>query len=188
MGRIIIFVGTPGAGKSSILKGIKHDGFKLLNIGTEMFEVAKKEYDVSDRDDIRKLGAEAIKNIRNLVFDKIRKDPSDIIIDTHASIRRGTRFVPGFTIDEINSLNDVRTIVYVDSTSRDIIARRNKDLLRRRDVEDETDIEEQREVNLSLLSTASVIIGMPIYIIKNLQGKENEAIVQANAIVKEIFS
>lgn len=188
MGRIIIFVGTPGAGKSSILKGVTHNGYKLLNIGTEMFNVAKKDYAVQDRDDIRKLSADNIKKIRNTVFDNIRKEPSDIIIDTHASIRSGTRFVPGFTIDEINSLNDVRTIVYVDSTSHDIIARRGADLFRRRDVEDETDLEEQREVNLSLISTASVIIGMPIYIIKNQQGKEDEAIAQANAIVKEIFS
>lgn len=188
MGKIIIFVGTPGAGKSSVLKGVKGAQYKLLNIGTEMFNVAKRDYSVADRDDMRKLNSDDIKRIRNTVFDSIRKETANLILDTHASIRSGPRFVPGFTIAELQSLNEIMTIVYVDSSSHDIIARRSKDLMRRRDVEDETDLEEQREVNLSLIGTYAAIIGIPIYIIKNQEGKVAEAIAQANAIVTETFA
>lgn len=187
MGKIIIFVGTPGAGKSSVLKGVKSASYKLLNIGTEMFNVAKRDHGLADRDEMRKLSSDEIKRTRNKVFDAIRKETSNLILDTHASIRSGPRFVPGFTIDELQSLNEIMTIVYVDSSSKDIIARRSKDLMRRRDVEDETDLEEQREVNLSLIGTYSAIIGIPIYIIKNKEGKVAEAISQANEIVRSIF-
>ncbi|MGI0141135.1 MAG: AAA family ATPase [Candidatus Micrarchaeales archaeon] len=187
MGRIIIFMGTPGAGKSSVISGISHN-FKLINIGTEMLTIAVKEHGIKDRDDMRKLGAEKIKQIRNKVFDGIRTDKSNIILDTHASVRSGPRFVPGFTVDELQSLNQIETIVYVDASSKEIMARRGKDLTRRRDVEDETDLEEQREINLSLIGTYAAIIGIPIYIIKNNDGHLKQALEQANKIATDIFA
>ncbi|MDE1855806.1 MAG: AAA family ATPase [Candidatus Micrarchaeota archaeon] len=186
MGRTIIFVGTPGAGKSTIIAGINHK-FKLVNIGSEMLEIEKKDYGVKDRDDLRKLSAEITKKVRNQVFDKIRKEKQDIIIDTHASIRSGPRFVPGFTIEELQSLNELMTIVYIDAESKDILERRKEDFKRRRDVEDSMDLEEQREVNISMITTYAAIMGIPLYMIKNQQGKLERAIKQANDAVKEMF-
>ncbi|MDE1850325.1 MAG: AAA family ATPase [Candidatus Micrarchaeota archaeon] len=188
MGRIIIFLGTPGAGKSSILKGINQDNLRIINVGTEMFEIARKQYSVEDRDDVRHLAPEITDKISEIVFAQIVSQKEDVIIDTHASVRSGPRFYPGFTVEKLQKLKGLKTIVYVDASSRDILARRSKDLTRRRDVEDETDLEEQREVNLSFIGTYSVTMGLPIYIIKNNEGHLKQAIEQANKIVSETFT
>ena len=186
MAKVIIFVGTPGAGKSSILKGVHHR-HKLVNIGTAMFEIAGKEYKVASRDDMRKLSPEIQYEIRKRVFSALAKEKDDVILDTHASVRSGPRFVPGFTLELLSTLNELRTIVYIDASSKDIMSRRSKDLTRRRDIEDEVDLEEQREINISLISTASATFGIPIHIIKNNEGSLKGAIRQANEIVVEMF-
>ncbi|MDE1761684.1 MAG: AAA family ATPase [Candidatus Micrarchaeota archaeon] len=185
MGRTIVFVGTPGAGKTSILNEVDHD-HRLVNIGTEMFNIASKDHNVTNRDQLRKLDAKLQAQIRSKVFEEIRKAKEDIILDTHATIRNGPRFVFGFTMDELKSI-DVRTLVYVDASSKDILKRREHDLSRHRDVEDATDIEEQREVNISLITAYAAVLGIPLYIIKNNSNQLKKAIEQANSIVKETF-
>jgi adenylate kinase len=51
---MIIVMGVPGAGKTSVLQGLKTD-YQVVNYGNLMLEIEKKEFGVKDRDVMRKL-------------------------------------------------------------------------------------------------------------------------------------
>ncbi|MFW9787106.1 MAG: AAA family ATPase, partial [Candidatus Thorarchaeota archaeon] len=59
---VVIVTGIPGVGKTTVIntaveqvKERSGEDVLILNIGTEMFEVATKEGHVKDRDELRKL-------------------------------------------------------------------------------------------------------------------------------------
>ncbi|MDE1825164.1 MAG: AAA family ATPase [Candidatus Micrarchaeota archaeon] len=191
MGKIILFVGTPGAGKSTILEGIGSG--KKVNIGTEMFEIARQRYKdkIANRDDMRRyLTPLQIKELRNDTFEKISRmtDKDDVIIDTHASIRNGNTFVPGFVLYEFDKLKGkIAAIIYIDASPQEILKRRRSDKSRSRDEESKSDVEEQKQINLSYTCAYSAYLGVPVYLMKNNDGKLKEAIKEAGSIVKEHF-
>ena len=52
----MVVTGVPGVGKTSVMEGVAQEkSLKIVNYGTVMFEVAKEQGLVADRDDIRKL-------------------------------------------------------------------------------------------------------------------------------------
>ena len=191
MGKIILFVGTPGAGKSTILEGV--EDCSKLNIGTEMFELARRQYKgkIATRDDMRrKLSPLQIRQLRNETFEKISKMASkaNVVIDTHASIRSGNTFVPGFTLSEFDKLKGkVCAIIYVDASPQEILKRRQSDRSRSRDEESELDVQEQKQINLSYTCAYSTYLGVPLYLVKNQDGKLKETLKQTSGIVREHF-
>jgi len=54
---IVLLVGVPGAGKTSIInevkKYLKYE-FKVVSAGNIVLELAKEKYNINNRDDIRK--------------------------------------------------------------------------------------------------------------------------------------
>ncbi len=63
---MIIAMGVPGAGKTTVLKGLKGD-YKVVNYGDLMLEIEKKEYGIKDRDEMRLLPIEKQKHAQKLV-------------------------------------------------------------------------------------------------------------------------
>ncbi len=186
MKRILVVTGTPGAGKTTVLSGI-HGKHTLLNIGTLMFEIAHERYKIKDRDEIRAMPPEDILKLRKMVLNRIKNMKGNIILDTHVTIRKGPRIVPGFSERELVNIGDILGFIYIDADAKEIILRRTKDLNRRRDVEDIHDINDQRTINLGILSTLSAAMNMPIYLIKNKKGKLADAIKTANRVVADAF-
>ncbi|MBR9679454.1 MAG: AAA family ATPase, partial [Candidatus Altiarchaeota archaeon] len=47
----ILMLGVPGVGKSSVVNGVVEQGYELVNYGTIMFELAKRDGLVETRDE-----------------------------------------------------------------------------------------------------------------------------------------
>ena len=82
---MIIVMGLPGAGKTTVLKGVKSE-HKILNYGDIMFEIEKEKYGIKDRDEMRKLPVEKQKEVQKLVSEKLSKETGKVILDTHCSV------------------------------------------------------------------------------------------------------
>ncbi len=187
---IAIVTGTPGAGKTSIVEKIIQNGgnYTVVSAGTEMLNVAKKEGLVQDRDELRKLSAADIKRLRLAAFKNINEMAGNIIIDTHASVKSGARYVLGFTIEELDALKNLSAFVYIDATAHEILLRRATDNSRNRDIETMDEIDQQREINISLISAYAAHKSVPIYMIRNEQGKLDDAIEKAKVSFGDIFN
>ena len=193
MNKIVIVTGTPGAGKTSIVNGAMMNGkelsYKTVSMGTEMNEIAVKNGYVKNRDEMRKLHPKVIEKLRAQALKKINKMKGNLIIDTHATVKSGNRYVPGFSSREINILEGLKAFIYVDSEATDIIIRRARDLNRKRDVDNIEELKQQMELNLSLITSYSIQndVPLPIFIIENKENKLDHAIEQAEEILADIF-
>lgn len=135
----IILVAVPGSGKSTTLKYVKEmlPDVNIVNYGDYMLEVAKKNYGITNRDDMRKkLPVEEYRKVQEIAAEEIAKLPGDVIIDTHASIRVQGGFYPGLPDRIITKLRP-DAIILMEFNPKDILERRAKDV-GLRDREEET--------------------------------------------------
>ncbi len=190
MTKLIIVTGTPGAGKSTILGALaKKKLINLINLGNLMLDIAKDKYGIKGREDLGRMTGDQIKENREAAFADIIEKKKDAIIDTHLTIKYGRRYVPGFTIEELEKIR-IKAMVYIDATAKEIWRRRHNDQSKfdRRNISDtEAEIDEQKSVNLAILSSCAIYLSIPIYIIYNSDGKVKEAEAELEKIVKEHF-
>ncbi len=191
MTKLILFVGTPGAGKSTLLKELanrKH--INTVNLGDIMLQIAKQREGTDDREKLGVMPDEQIRKDRETAFNKIIEEGVDTVIDTHLSIKYGRRYVPGVTLKELEHIR-IKAIIYIDATAKEIWARRHNDSAKhvRRNIDDtEAEIDEQKAVNLAVLSSCAIYLSIPIYIIYNSDGKIEEAVSELEKIIKEHFN
>jgi adenylate kinase len=185
--KLILFVGTAGAGKSSVLAKVmdSEKKLKVVNLGSEMLSIMKEKYNTTDRDKIRLLDDKNTIAIRNSILQKIIDAKDDTIIETHASIKQGRRYRPGFSIEELQKVR-ISAIIYIDATSDEILQRSMKDTQRQRAYQNIAEVDEWRSVNISIISTFAVHLNIPIYIIYNQQGKLEETSSEVKGILHEI--
>lgn len=175
---MIIAMGVPGAGKTTVLKGLKTD-YRIVNYGDLMLEIEKKEYGIKDRDDMRKLPIEKQKHAQMLVAQALAKMPAKTILDTHCSIATPKGYYPGVPF-EFLKLWKVEMLVYVTADVKEIIARRQSDPTRIRDTDD---IALHDDMNKSFLAAYSAFSGAPAVVIYNNQGKLEEAVAKFQALL-----
>ena len=159
---------------------------KIINLGTEMLSIIKDKFGITDRDKIRTLDDKNTIVVRDAILKKIIEAKQDTIIDTHASVKQGRRYRPGFSIDELQKVR-IGAIIYIDATSDEILKRAEKDNGRQRAYENVAEIDEWRSVNISIISTFAVYLNIPIYIIYNQHGKQAEATAEVLRITREII-
>lgn len=176
---MIIVMGLPGAGKSTILNGLKTD-YKILNHGDLMFEIEKEMFDVKDRDDMRRLPIEKQKQAQKMVYEKLSKMEGKIILDTHCSVSTPNGYLPGVPFDYLKILK-VDALVLITADVKEVAERRASDPTRKRDVDD---VALHDEMNKSYLASYSAFTGAPAVIIYNRQGKVEEAVEQLQKILK----
>ncbi len=191
MTKLILFVGTPGAGKSTLLKAISehHPGIRTVNLGDEILKIAKERMGVTDREQLGKLSQEDTAIQREMAFQNIIAGKTDAIIDTHLTVKYGRRYLPGVTIKELESIR-IKAIIYIDATAAEIWKRRHADASKadRRNINDSVmEIDEQRNVNLAILSSCAIYLSIPIYIVYNEEGKPEAASAEIDKIIKEHF-
>ncbi len=180
MAKIVLIFGTPGAGKSSILNGLEqitHGMASKVNIGDEMLKIAQKEFGVEDRDSMRKLAnyADISQRWRREILEKVIRQEGLVLIDTHASVKSESMLSPGLSFDDLALLKgSTKAIVYVDASTAEIIARRQRDTTRKREQEPPEEIDLHRSINISMCSLFSAYLNIPLYVINNREGKLEE--------------
>lgn len=168
---LIIVMGLPGAGKSTVLSVAQQKGWTVLNYGTKMFEIAKELYGIEHRDELRKLPAEKQKNVQSKVGEELAAVlERNVILDTHCSINTPNGYLPGLPYSIISKLN-VERLVLVTAPIDDIMQRRNSDKSRVRDAQSEASLSEHDDMNRNYLATYSVICGASAIILQNANGK-----------------
>jgi adenylate kinase len=172
---MIIVMGLPGAGKSTVLEAVEKKGWEIINYGTLMLEIAKKEYKIEDRDSIRKLDQEKQKKLQALVGKYLAaKKEKNIILDTHCSVNTPKGYLPGLPFEILKNLK-VERLILITAPIDQIIRRRTTDNTRIRDLQDEQSLLEHDQMNRYYLATYSVITGAPAAIIINYDGQLQQA-------------
>ncbi|VVB57805.1 Adenylate kinase [Candidatus Anstonella stagnisolia] len=171
MGMIIV-MGVPGAGKSTVLKNTAAKGRQILNYGDLMFEIAQKKFNVKHRDEIRKLDIKSQSQIQSLVAKKLAAEKRSIILDTHCSVNTPRGYLPGLPFSLLSRLK-VDGLVLITAPMAEILARRRKDMEgsagRVREL-DEEGLVAHEGINRAYLAAYSSFTGAPACIIINRDG------------------
>jgi len=180
--KTFIVAGTPGAGKTTVLSKVRFEKIGKIthvNMGNEMLKHAS----IGDRDMLRYLSTEKQKELRAKAIEELSRNKGVLVIDTHLSVKHGSTYLPGFSTKELKKLN-VKGIFYIDADAKEIMKRRKKDKSRKREMESEDEINMQREVNLALLAVAATELNIPIYMLRNIEGKADEVAEEMKNLLK----
>jgi adenylate kinase len=172
-------MGVPGAGKTTVLKGLKSD-YEIVNYGDLMLEIEKREFGIKDRDEMRKLPIEKQKLAQKMVAELLAKMHGKVILDTHCSVATPLGYYPGIPFEFLKLWN-VDALVYITASVDELKARRENDPTRKRDVDD---IALHDEMNKAYLAAYSAFTGSPAVVIYNRNGKLEEAVAQFQSILK----
>lgn len=178
---MIIVMGLPGAGKTTVLQRLKSD-YKIINYGDMMLEIEKEKFGVKDRDEMRKLPIEKQREAQMLVAKKLAEMKEKIILDTHCSINTPSGYYPGLPFEFLKNLK-IDKLVYITAPADQIYIRRNSDLTRKRDDQTLDAIVEHDNINKSFLAAYSAFTGAPAVIIINAQGKLDEAVARLQSLL-----
>jgi adenylate kinase len=171
-GKKVIITGVPGVGKTTVvneaLKQLKEQGteYQSINFGSFMFEVAKADNIVKDRDQMRTLDRAVQKRLQQRAAQAIAKVPGNVLIDTHASVKTPKGYLAGlpeWVLREI--MPDI--IVLVETDDDQILMRRLTDETRSRDKEGARAIAEHQQFNRSIAAAYAMMTGCTIRIITN---------------------
>jgi len=178
---IVIVVGVPGVGKTSVIneakKYLKYE-FKVVNMGDIMLELAKEKYNINNRDEIRKkltfeqqkeLQREAIKRIKEM------EKENDVILDTHLVIESYEGYIAG-TLREYAEILRPDGIVVIISDPDKIFVRRLRDIqIRGRDIENLKRIEIQQNLTIYFTTIFMFEYGTIVEVINNEEGLLEES-------------
>lgn len=171
-GKKVIITGVPGVGKTTVvneaLKKLKEQGieYQSINFGSFMFEVAKTENIVQDRDQMRTLDRSVQKKLQQSAGQAIAKLSGNVLIDTHASVKTPKGYLAGlpeWVLREI--MPDI--IVLVETDDDQILMRRLTDETRARDKEGSRSIAEHQQFNRSIAAAYAMMTGCTIKMITN---------------------
>lgn len=174
LGKKVVVTGVPGVGKTTVINGamerLATEGiaYKAVNFGTFMFEVARKENLVADRDGMRKLEKDVQKRLQQAAASGIAAMSGDanIIIDTHSSVKTPAGFLAGLPEWVLRELMpDI--IVLVETDPDQILMRRLGDASRVRDMEGYRTISEHQEFNRAVSAAYAMYSGCTVRIVRN---------------------
>jgi adenylate kinase len=173
MKKIIVLTGTPGAGKTTVLKKALENldiNVKITNFADNMLAVGEELGLGSDHDAIRKQPVEVQKDLQKKAAEKIAQEAAagDLltIVDTHATVRTKEGYLPGLPEWVIVPLKP-KIILVIEADPEEIIGRRNKDQTRQRDKEDKEGIKMHQDVNRKAAQTAADLCGASVKVIEN---------------------
>jgi adenylate kinase len=178
---IVIVVGVPGVGKTSVIneakKYLKYE-FKVVNTGDIMFELAKEKYNINNRDEIRKkLTFEQQKEIQKEAIKRIKEmeKESDIILDTHLVIESYEGYIPGILREYAEILRPDGIAVIISDPDK-IFVRRLKDIqIRGRDIENLKRIEIQQNLTIYFTTIFMFEYSTIVEVINNEEGLLEES-------------
>jgi len=181
---MIIILGIPGVGKTSVLDGLKE--YTQVNYGTLMFEIASKEYGLKSRDQLRKLDIAKQKAVQKKVAEKLAS-MGKVLLDTHCMIRTPSGYLPGLPYSLLKELR-VEALVLITASPKEIMGRRSKDVsARERDLISESEIGFEIEISKSYLFSYSVITGAPAKVVPNGDNGLVKAVSEIQSVIGGVW-
>ena len=176
--KVVVIAGIPGSGSTTVLnKALESIDYLNVNYGDVMIKIAQEEGIVEDRDSLRKLSPDVQKEIQKNAAKSIREmsQVSNIIVDTHCTIKTPAGFLPGlpkWVLDELQP--DI--FILVEADNDEILMRRITDTTRIRDMEKIDDIRLHQEMNRAVAMSYAVLTGATVKIIKNHDDRLEEPV------------
>ena len=167
---VVVVSGVPGVGKNTVMEAAQKIGYTIVNFGSVMFEKARTEGLVDNRDQMRKLPVERQQHIQRKAARNIGA-MEKVVVDTHMSIRTPGGYMPGLPEWVVRALDPGR-IVLVEADPEQIARRRAKDPSRRRDNDD---IALHQQLNRNFAAACATFTGAALAIVVNADGKVDEA-------------
>lgn len=173
---MIIVMGVPGVGKTSVLKGAaeKKPEYRIVNYGDLMLEIFGEKYEIQNRDEMRKAPVAQQKAVQKAVAQKLSKMGGKVILDTHCSVQTPNGYLPGLPFELLKKLK-VERLVLLSATMDEIYNRRKNDPTRTREVSKD-EIIEHDQMNKAYLAAYSAFTGAPATIVMNRDNKVSEAV------------
>ncbi len=186
MGLRIVIVGVPGVGKSTVVAKAHAAvaGSAVQVFGTAMFDEALRLKWVKHRDEMRKLPVKKQEKLQEAAAARISRGKGKVVfIDTHLFIRTPEGFWPGLPLRVIRPMKPTHLLL-VETSAKQILARRKNDTTRYRDEVTEEQITEELELARSFLTAASLVSGAPMAFVHNDEGASDKAAEQIAELVR----
>jgi adenylate kinase len=176
--KVVVIAGIPGSGSTTVLKkALEELEYVHVNYGDEMLEIAKRDSLVDNRDSLRKLSPDVQKKVQENAAQSIREksEQSNIIVDTHCTIKTPKGFLPGLPKWVLDQLKPDMFIL-MEADGDEILKRRISDTTRTRDSERLKDINLHQEMNRAASMAYAVLTGATVKIIENHDNRVDEAV------------
>ena len=180
---VIVVTGIPGVGKTTVMKrAAKGLDMEFVTFGTVMIDIAKEMGLVKDRDEMRKLTLEQQKELQIRSAEKVAS-MGNVILDTHCTVKTPKGYMPGLPEWVLKKLKPT-AIVVVEADPDEIYNRRAKDTARNRDPDSIEQIAEHQQINRSAAMAYATLTGATVKIVYNHDDAIDEAVKQAEPVVK----
>ncbi len=164
---IAALVGVPGVGKTSLCQRAARElGFKHVNYGELMLDVAISDNLASNQDEMFKLDLEVQQSIWKAAADRVlemRGSSNKIILDLHGVDLSDIGYIISLPVEIITP----DLIIIVESSYDRIIMRRYGDTSRKRTLEDMIDVKERMAILRMSMIACSVIYGSYLTLLDN---------------------
>jgi adenylate kinase len=176
--KVVVIAGIPGSGSTTVLKkALEELDYLHVNYGDVMLEIAKSDGLVDKRDSLRKLSPDIQKGVQENAAQSIREksEQSNIIVDTHCTIKTPLGFLPGLPKWVLDQLKPDMFLL-LEADGDEILKRRISDTTRTRDSERLKDILLHQEMNRAASMAYAVLTGATVKIIENHDNRLDEAV------------
>jgi adenylate kinase len=176
--KVVVIAGIPGSGSTTVLKkALEELDYLHVNYGDVMLEIAKSNGLVDNRDSLRKLSPDIQKEVQENAAQSIREksEQSNIIVDTHCTIKTPLGFLPGLPKWVLDQLKPDMFLL-LEADGDEILKRRISDTTRTRDSERLKDILLHQEMNRAASMAYAVLTGATVKIIENHDNRLDEAV------------
>lgn len=180
MPEVNIVVGLSGVGKGTVLEEamlLADKNYKIINYGDRMFETAKEQGLVDDRDEMKSIEVEKYKEIQRDAAESIVEDAEkeDVIVETHAAIKSPYGYIPGLPEWTVKNLEPAK-IIMLTADPEAIYNRTQKDDRDRDTAKDDIEgIAEYQDIAREMAAAGSVLTGAYLKTIENRAGEVEAA-------------